>query len=142
MTMEPSEPSFHLIVVSDLAPGASAARRVRAVDKDSLDGLLREIGPSIEVPGGGARTVVTFQDFKDFRPDRLAAKVPAIANLLEYRKLVQDLAGGESSLDAVRASLRKLGAYPDLARALERALASRPSAPAAAPAPAAPVPPG
>ena len=143
--MEQSEPSFHLIVVSDLAPGASGAPRVRAVDKDSLDGLLRDIGPSIEVPGGGARAVLTFQDFKDFRPDRLAAKVPAIANLLDFRKKIQDLAGGEGSVDAVRASLQQLGAYPDLARALESALASRPAAPTAAPsapAPAAPVPPG
>lgn len=143
--MEQTDPSFHLIVVSDLAPGSAGAPRVRAVDKDSLDGLLREVGPSIEVPGGGARTVVTFQDFKDFRPDRLAAKVPAIANLLEFRKKVQDLAAGEGSIDAVRASLQQLGAYPDLARALESALASRPAAPSAekpAPAPNAPVPPG
>lgn len=143
--MEPSEPSFHLIVVSDLAPGASGPPRVRAVDKDSLDALLREIGPSIEVPGGGARTVVTVQEFKDFRPDRLAAKVPAIANLLDFRKKVQDLAGGEGSVDAVRASLQQLGAYPELARALEGALASRPQTPTAgepAPTPNAPVPQG
>jgi len=143
--MEQTDPSFHLIVVSDLAPGASGAPRVRSVDKDSLDGLLREIGPSIEVPGGGARTVVTFQDFKDFRPDRLAAKVPAIANLLDFRKKVQDLSGGEGSIDAVRSSLQQLGAYPDLARALESALASRPKTPTAGPttpAPNAPVPQG
>jgi len=143
--MEQADPSFNLIVVSDLAPGSSGAPRARAVDKDSLDGLLREIGPSIEVPGGGARTVLTFQDFKDFRPDRLAAKIPAIANLMEFRKRVQELAGGEGSIDAVRSSLQQLGAYPDLARALEGALAARPSAPAAdpaAPAPKAPVPQG
>src|SRR5262245_14333853 len=143
--MEQTDPSFHLIVVSDLAPGASGAPRVRAVDKDSLDALLHETGPSIEVPGGGARTVLTFQEFKDFRPERLAAKVPAIANLLEFRKQVQELASGEGSVDAVRASLKQLGGYPDLARALESALASRPQAPSpdkTAPAPNAPVPQG
>ena len=86
--MEQSEPSFNLIVVSDLAPGASGPPRVRPVDKDSLDALLREIGPSIEIPGGGVRAVLTFQDFKDFRPERLAARVPAIAKLLEFRKQV------------------------------------------------------
>jgi type VI secretion system protein ImpC len=144
--MEQSEPSFNLIVVSDLAPGSSATPRARSVDKDSLDAVLREIGPSIEVPAGGARTVVSFQDFKDFRPERLAARVAPIANLLEFRAQTQDLASGGGSLDAVRASLAKLGAYPDLARALETALQPpAPKAEAAAPAPApkaAPVPTG
>jgi type VI secretion system protein ImpC len=142
--MEQTDPSFHLIVVSDLAAGASGAPRVRAVDKDSLDALLRELGPSIEVPGGGARTVLTFQEFKDFRPERLAAKVPAIANLLEFRKHVQELASGGGSVDAVRASLRQLGAYPDLARALETALLppAPKNAPEPSPTPAAPVPTG
>src|SRR5438105_362927 len=136
MHMELADPSFNLIVVSDLAPGAVSPPRARAVDKDSLDALLREIGPSIEVPGGGARSVVTFQDFKDFRPERLAARVPAVADLLEFRKQVQELASGGGSIDAVRASLKQLGAYPDLARALEAAL--QPAPPKAAPLPAAP----
>jgi type VI secretion system protein ImpC len=146
MLMEQSDPSFNLIVVSDLAPGAGGAPRARAVDKDSLDALLRETGPSIEVPGGGARCVMTFQDFKDFRPERLAARVPAIANLLEFRKQVTELASGGGSVDAVRASLQQLGSYPDLARSLEGALvpaAGRPApAPAAAPKPAAAAPAG
>jgi type VI secretion system protein ImpC len=143
--MEASDPSFHLIVMSDLAPGAGGPPRARAVDKDSLDELLRSVGPSIEVPGGGARTVLTFQEFKDFRPDRLAGRVPALASLLEFKKIVLDLAAGGSSVEAVRAALAKLGAYPQLARALETALASTPRAPAATPAaprPAGPVPTG
>jgi type VI secretion system protein ImpC len=143
--MEQSDPSFHLIVVSDLAPGASGPARVRLVDKDSLDGLLREIGPSIEVPGGGARTVVTFQDFKDFRPEKLAPRIPAVVNLLDFRTKVSELASGGGSVDAVRASLQQLGAYPDLAKALETALIptaakSNPTAPA--PKPPGPVPTG
>ena len=144
--MEQSDPTFNLIVVSDLTPGAGGAPRVRAVDKDSLDTLLREIGPTIEIPVGGGRAPVTFQEFKDFRPERLAARVPAVANLLEFRKQVQELAAGGGSIDAVRASLQQLGAYPQLARALEAALETRPEAPAAAPSPsarpAAPVPSG
>ena len=51
---------------------------VRSVAYD----LLRSLGPSIDVPGGGARAVLTFQEFKDFRPDRLVARVPAIADLM------------------------------------------------------------
>lgn len=142
--MEQSDPSFNLIVVSDLAPGAAGPLRARPVDKDSLDALLREIGPSIEVPGGGARTVVTFQDFKDFRPEKLAPRVPAVVNLLEFRTQVADLASGSGSVDAVRSSLQKLGAYPDLARALETALIppAAKTTPAPAPAPAGPVPTG
>lgn len=138
--MEQSDPSFNLIIVSDLAPGAAGPSRVRPVDKDSLDALLREIGPSIEVPGGGARTVVTFQDFKDFRPERLAPRIPAVVDLLEFRKQVSELASGGGSVDAVRALLRQLGAYPELARALETALL--PPSPKTAPAPAPPKPAG
>lgn len=140
--MEQSDPSFNLIVVSDLAPGSTGAPRARVVDKDSLDSFLRELGPSIEVPGGGARTVVTFQEFKDFRPERLAVRIPALANLADFRKRVLALASEQGTVEAVRESLRGLGNYPELARALETALASRPSVSAAepAPAPAAPVP--
>jgi type VI secretion system ImpB/VipA family protein len=143
--MEQSDPSFNLIVVSDLAPGASGPPRARAVDKDSLDELLRSSGPSIEVPGGGVRCALTFQDFKDFRPERIAARVPAIANLIEFRKQVLELAGGGGSVDAVRKALEKVGAAPQLATALEAALrSSAKAAPAApgAPKPAVPVPPG
>ncbi|MBV8881007.1 MAG: type VI secretion system contractile sheath large subunit [Planctomycetaceae bacterium] len=145
LLMEPPDASFHLIVVSDLAPGAGGTARARAVDKDSLDELLRSLGPSIEVPGGGARTLLTFQEFKDFRPDRLAARIPAVAGLLDFKKQVLELAAGAGSVDAVRGALEKLGAYPQLARALEAALAwtaKAPTAPAPAPKPAGPVPAG
>jgi type VI secretion system protein ImpC len=133
--MEELDSSFHLIVVSDLAPGTGGAARARTVDKDSLDELLRSLGPSIDVPGGGARTVLPFQEFRDFRPDRLAARVPAIASLIDVKKLVLDLASGNGSVDAVRAALGKLGAYPQLAGALEAALASTPQMPLSTPAP-------
>ncbi len=145
--MEQSEPSFNLIVVSDLTPGTSGAPRARAVDKDTLDELLRSLGPSIDVPGGGVRAVLTFQEFKDFRPERLAARLPALANLLDFKKQVTALAAGDGSIDSVRDALGKLGAYPQLARALETALATKPQAlaapaPSTGPTPAAPVPAG
>jgi len=138
--MEQSDSSFNLIVVSDLTPGATGAPRARAVDKDSLDELLRSLGPSIDVPGGGQRAVLTFQEFKDFRPERLASRLPALSNLLDFKKQVASLAAGDGSLDGVRAALGKLGAYPQLARALESALATKPQAPAAPPTAAAPKP--
>src|SRR5207249_2599782 len=65
-----------------------------------------------------------------------------ISNLLEFRKQVLGLASGSGSVDAVRASLKQLGAYPDLARALESALLpSAKAAPAATSAPKAAPPP-
>jgi type VI secretion system protein ImpC len=143
--MEASDPSFHLIVMSDLAPGAGGAARARAVDKDSLDEFLRALGPTLEIPAGGGRAAIPFQEFKDFRPDRLIARVPAIAALGDFKKQILDVAAGGGSVDAVRATLGKLGAYPQLARALESALQTTPkapAAPAASPAPAAPVPAG
>ncbi|HZE96173.1 MAG TPA: type VI secretion system contractile sheath large subunit [Planctomycetota bacterium] len=143
--MEQNDPSFNLIVISDLLPGSDGAPRPRAVDKDSLDELLRSLGPSIDVPVGGARAVLTFQEFKDFRPDRLATRVPALANLIDFKKQVLDLAAGGGSLDSVKQSLGKLGAYPQLAKALETALSTTAKAPTAtptAPKPAGPVPTG
>jgi predicted component of type VI protein secretion system len=141
--MEQADPSFNLIVVSDLAPGASGAPRARAVDKDSLDELLRTLGPTIDVPVGGARSAITFQEFKDFRPERIASRVPAIAGLIDFRKQVLELAAGGGSVDAVRKALEKVGAAPALARALESALSSSARAPAPpAPRPAGPAPSG
>jgi type VI secretion system protein ImpC len=143
--MDVSDPSFHLIVMSDLAPGAGGTPRARTVDKDSLDEFLRGLGPTLDVPSGGGRAALPFLEFKDFRPDRLAARVPAIAALIDFKKRVLELAAGGGSVDAVRSALAKLGTYPQLARALESALQSSPKAPAppaATPAPAAPVPAG
>src|SRR5579859_1970551 len=109
MPMELSDASFHLIVVSDLAPGAGGPIRAREVDKESLDEFLRTLGPSIDVPAGGARSVLPFQEFKDFRPDRLVSRIPAIASLVEFKNLILDLAAGGGSVDAVRAAIGKLG---------------------------------
>jgi type VI secretion system protein ImpC len=143
--MEQSDSSFHLIVVSDLAPGTGGVARARPVDKDSLDELLRALGPTIEVRGDGARTVLSFQEFRDFRPDRLAARIPALASLIEFRRQVLELAAGSGSVDAVREALGNVGAHPHLARALEAALSSTPKEPTPAnapPRPAATVPTG
>lgn len=138
--MEQHDPSFHLIVISDLAPGSSTPLRAKGVDKDNLDAFLREVGPSIGFELGGSRSQITLQEFKDFRPERLAARLPAIANLLEFRRQVLELAGGGGSIDAARATLGAIGAFPELAAALETALLPKTGAVASS-APPSPLPP-
>jgi type VI secretion system protein ImpC len=124
------------IVLADLVPGRELSGRAPAVDKDSLDGFLREGAPAVEISG---RTLA-FREFKDFRPEKLARQLPDVAALLGLRQQALDLAAGQGSAESLREGLRKLAAYPELASALEEA----PKAPAPAPAhpaPARPAPP-
>jgi hypothetical protein len=119
--METPDTRFHIVAVADLAPGA--APRLHPVDRDSLDALLESLAPAV-----GS---LTFRSFKDFRPERLAQALPGAAALLKARARALDLAAGRGSLAELRDLLRST---PDLARALDAALAPAPS-PAPRPAP-------
>jgi len=125
--MESSGVSIHWIVLADLVPRHESSRRAAEVDRDSLDDFLKACEPSIEVAG---RTLA-FQEFKDFRPERLASRLPDAAALLGLRQQALELVAGKGSVESLRESLRKLAAYPELAAALEEV----PQAPAPAKAP-------
>jgi hypothetical protein len=73
--MEPTEPSLDLIVVADLFPGRTLPGAPWSIDKDSLEAFLREGAPSLSLPAGA----LTFREFRDFRPERLAERLPAAA---------------------------------------------------------------
>ncbi len=81
--MDPAEPSLDLIVVADLFPGRAPPDAPRSVDKDSLDEFLRQGGPTLSLPGG----TLTFREFRDFRPERLAERLalsgPAVGGPVE-----------------------------------------------------------
>jgi hypothetical protein len=116
-------PSLALALVSDLRPGRPPAGGPKEVDPDSLDALLAEAAPGIEVSVAGAPVRLSFAAFKDFRPDRIAARTPALGTLLEISKQALELAASGGDPASLRPSL---AAHPELARFLEM-----PAAPAA-----------
>jgi len=132
--MESSGTSIDWIVLADLAPGREPSRRFAEVDKDLLGEFLKACAPSIEIDG---RTLA-FQDFRDFRPERLARQLPDAAALLGLRQQALDLAAGRGSAESLGETLRKLAAYPELAAALEEPPKETPPPPPAAPAAAPP----
>ncbi len=138
--MEPSDASIDWIVLADLVPGRELSGRAPAVDKDSLDGFLKECAPSIDV---GGRTLA-FREFKDFRPERLARQLPDASALLDLRQRALELVAGRGSAESLQEGLRRLEEYPELAAALEEIpkAPEPPPPPAPPPAPAAPPPSG
>jgi hypothetical protein len=130
--METSGASLDWIVLADLVPGRELTGAAPAVDKDSLDGFLREGAPAVEVAG----RKLEFREFKDFRPEKLARQIPGVAALLDLRKQALDLAAGKGSPESLR---ERLAAFPDLAAALQEApKAPAPAAPRPAPPPVPP----
>lgn len=133
---------FDLVVLADLTPGRRSPRLER-VDRDRLPALMSEWTPSLAL--GGA--TLAFAEPRDFRPERLAAALPATRALLELRKRVRSStppSGAEllAALDALdvrspdvdrlRGALRGSGAAPGVSAA--PAPAATPPPPAAAPA--------
>jgi len=135
--------AFDLVVIADLAPGRPAAPRARRVDRDTLAPLLAELAPEADL--GGAR--LAFRDFRDFRPEALAAQLPATRGLLAIRRRLREqpppvAAELLAALDAVEARTPELEAMRAALGGGASAAAPAPSAPApvAAPRPAPPPP--
>lgn len=78
--------AFDLIVLADLTPGRAGPDPGRRVDRDELAALLAALAP--EVTLGGVR--IAFREFKDFRPEGLAAALPATRGLLALRKRLRE----------------------------------------------------
>lgn len=127
--MESSGGSMDWIVLADLVPGRELAGAAPPVDKDSLDGFLKECAPAVEVAGRS----LEIREFRDFRPERLARQLPDVREMLDLRNLAVDLAAGRGSLESLRERLAK---HPDLAATLkETPKAPPPATPAPPPAP-------
>lgn len=63
-----------------------AERQTHSVDVDSLDDVMRRIGPRLNL--GGAE--VGFESLDDFHPDALFARVPVFASLRQMRQRLMD----------------------------------------------------
>jgi hypothetical protein len=124
--MDEPDRAFELVVLADWTPGREGSGRLTAIDKDSLDQFIEKSAPSCAVDGG----TISFTSFKDFRPERLAARLPALASLRVVRAQALDLAAGKGTWDALQTSLQGLSGQVDWSRKTE------PAAPPTRPPPA------
>jgi hypothetical protein len=115
--METSDGSLDLVVVADLALGRDRASRIQEVDKDSLDEFLDRTAPAVEMAPG---TPISFASFKDFRPERLAVRLPAVAQLRNARAQALEAAAGRGSAASLKETLGGLGEWRSLAGLLDR----------------------
>ncbi len=146
--MERTDLPLDLIVVADLVPPGSAgeAERGRAhrVDRETLAELMLRLAPALELPAAGAgddspfKLGLTFEDFRAFRPESLAAALPASRGLFELKRAIAQRTPDAAGL---RAAIESIHEPPELVQVLRRVLeGERPPAPAARPASPAPAP--
>lgn len=134
---------LRLLYAADLAPTAPGAEAREAtthrVDKNRFGDLFQALQPALvlDVPNRVAQTPkrleveLTFRSLADFEPAQVAAQVPALAQLLEIRKLVAQVKAGDIDLDAFQERLGSLGVDDDWTRSLYDTLRKGPSEPAA-----------
>ncbi len=91
---EPLDPEtpFRLLVVGDFGgagAGPLAARKLHAVDRDTLEEELGRLQVTMEVPVGNGRSArIEVRDLDDFHPDRLLEHVDVLE---EWRKVRERL---------------------------------------------------
>jgi type VI secretion system protein ImpC len=72
-----------LLVLGDFGgrrePGT---RRLRRVDRDTLDTVMARLGVEVEVPDGDGTTSLRLERIEDFHPDVLVGRLPGLAALL------------------------------------------------------------
>ncbi len=80
------DPPLVLAVLGDFGgrrePGT---RRLRRVDRDSLDAVLARLGVQVEVPDVEGGATLRLESLDDFHPDALVRRVPGLASLLGDR---------------------------------------------------------
>lgn len=83
---------MRLLLMGDFSARAAGERRPLAerpthrVDVDSLDDVMRRIGPRLNAAG----TDIDFESLDDFHPDALFARVPVFASLRQMRQRLMD----------------------------------------------------
>ena len=83
---------MRLLLMGDFSGQAAGERRplaerpTHSVDVDSLDDVMRRIGPRMNTAG----TDIGFESLDDFHPDALFARVPVFASLRQMRQRLMD----------------------------------------------------
>lgn len=135
-TMDGGSPGpFRVLVLADLAAGRSeSTRRLRAGDQAAF---LREAEPVVQVRvanrlGVGAPELactLSFREWADFEPARLARAHPLLGALARVRQVLAQAVAGEVPAGDLAAQLRAAAGETDLCSTIES------SSPPAAPAP-------
>jgi type VI secretion system protein ImpB len=103
--VEPRSLDFVVGVVADLCPAGPTAdkalkeRKFVEVDKENLSKVMSSLKPSLKLSvenkltgdGSNMRLELAFSQMKDFSPEGVAEKVPALAKLMETRRKLNDL---------------------------------------------------
>ncbi len=126
------EAPLDLVVVADFAPAEGSAsplaRRPTRVDKATLPEVMAAAAPTVllDAPGvraeGTAPVRLSLGDLRAFRPEALAAALPAARSVLELKAQLEQLHRGETTRDRVLEALDGTQAPPDLIAAVRRAL--------------------
>ncbi|MDM7914979.1 MAG: type VI secretion system contractile sheath small subunit, partial [Candidatus Eisenbacteria bacterium] len=108
--MDKSEAALDLVVVSDLWPEGGDDPPLEGflrVDPSELDALLARSGPMVRLPGAGADAdlLVRLQSFRDFRPEGLAERAPALRELLGLRRTLEEARRGRAQEPALMQAL-------------------------------------
>jgi type VI secretion system protein ImpC len=148
------EVPLRVVVLSELTPrdlrtGKSVEhRRLIRIDRESFDEAMAGLSlrAFLDVPdrlSGSSKPIVVevaLRDMKAFRPDAVAAQIPATRDLVQLRSALADLRSGKTTLAEVRGVLASARTPSAVAESVRRALEG--PAPAAAPAPSSAAPGG
>jgi type VI secretion system protein ImpC len=91
---------------------ALSERRPIRVDVDTLDTRLRELEPTLRIPGAsedGSSTALAFRCLDDFHPDQLARRIPILDALRDLRGRLDDPASRREAGEALRRLLTAAG---------------------------------
>jgi type VI secretion system ImpC/EvpB family protein len=98
---------LRILVLADFCgrtdePPTFAARRLSI---DDLDGAIGELAPRVCISGSAEPRYLVLESLDDLHPDRLAAAVPHLRQLLELERTLDRSPGDAAALDAVDALL-------------------------------------
>ena len=82
------------------------------VDKDRLDDVLATLQPQLVLrlaDLGNREIPLTFRSLADFGPERIAAEVPALRDVLVQRSLLAAIEGALSDIPAFRMKVEENG---------------------------------
>ncbi len=82
----------------------AALGRPQRVDRDNLEALLARLAPALRFDSlaGAPAGEISFRSLDDFLPERVAARVAPLAQLIELRRRLHDPATFEAAAEVVR----------------------------------------
>lgn len=108
-----------MLVVGDYSNGNNqeelAERKPVLVNKNNLDQVLKNTAPKAKfmvdnkITGDGAIGIdLTFDNFKSFEPEQVAAQIPELNNMMAMRNLLKDLKSNLLDNSSLRKELERV----------------------------------